>query len=287
MTMARSDAPYFRRVVFESIDNIRSRLEATDPGSYVVSTGNGRVVLAGGPLAQSPGSLAPVLVNARADAGQRQYHDGRFLVSGPLRGVDWRLTHLYSWSDLWREQHVAILLRVFTALLILAALWMLLWRMDRRVFAPALANASRVYESEALSQAIIGTAPVGLALLRRGDGAPLLQNQVARALAGGDADDDGGCPGSMPSSSPTHAASRPEAASSTGRWTQVPQMHASCRLPWPLRSTTIRRSGYVRYAMRPRRWSCSARCSRRDRIQNVRARPLKQPAAQRLRSWRR
>lgn len=195
MTMARSDAPYFRRVVFESIDNIRSRLEATDPGSYVVSTGNGRVVLAGGPLAQSPGSLAPVLVNARADAGQRQYHDGRFLVSGPLRGVDWRLTHIYSWSDLWREQHVAILLRVFTALLILAALWMLLWRMDRRVFAPALANASRVYESEALSQAIIGTAPVGLALLRRGDGAPLLQNQVARALAGGDADDDGEVPG--------------------------------------------------------------------------------------------
>ncbi|WP_312252036.1 ATP-binding protein [Stenotrophomonas sp.] len=184
MTMARADVPYFRRVVFESIDNLKERLEATDPGSYLVTTGDGRVVMAGGPLAQSPATLAAALSDASSAAGQRQYHDGWFLVSGPLRGVDWRLTHLYGWADLWREQHAAILLRVFTALLILAALWMLLWRMDRRVFAPALADASRVYESEALSQAIIGTAPVGLALLRRRDGAALLQNQVARELVG-------------------------------------------------------------------------------------------------------
>ncbi|CAH0130566.1 hybrid sensor histidine kinase/response regulator [Stenotrophomonas lactitubi] len=184
MTMARADVPYFRRVVFESIDNLKGRLEATDPGSYLVTTGDGRVVLAGGPLAQSPATLAAALSDARSAAGQRQYHDGWFLVSGSLRGVDWRLTHLYGWADLWREQHAAILLRVFTALLILAALWILLWRMDRRVFAPALADASRVYESEALSQAIIGTAPVGLALLRRRDGAALLQNQVARELVG-------------------------------------------------------------------------------------------------------
>ena len=47
-----------------------------------------------------------------------------------------------------------------------------------------MADASRVYESEALSRAIIGTAPIGLALLARDSGMPLLQNETARALVG-------------------------------------------------------------------------------------------------------
>ncbi|MEG0186630.1 MAG: sensor histidine kinase, partial [Stenotrophomonas sp.] len=89
MTMARADVPYFRRVVFEPIDNLKERLEASDPGNYVVTTGDGRVVLAGGPLGESPAALAPVLEDARRATGLRHYHDGRFMLSGSLPGVDW------------------------------------------------------------------------------------------------------------------------------------------------------------------------------------------------------
>lgn len=191
MTLAQGRTPYFRRVVFESTDNIKARLDATRPGSYLLTSASGQVVLANGPLAQPAAALAGAITQAPLDARRQHQVDGRFVFTGGLQGVDWRFTHLYGWDDLWRDQGNAILLRVCVALLILSALWWMLWRLDRRVFAPALADASRVYESEALSQAIIGTAPVGLALLRRRDGAPLLQNQTARELGGEAGSDDG------------------------------------------------------------------------------------------------
>ncbi|WP_414491795.1 ATP-binding protein [Stenotrophomonas maltophilia] len=184
MTLAQGRTPFFRRVVFESINNIKARLDATRPGSYLVTSADGAVILASGPLTQSAAALAHALPPLQGEARQHQRVQEYFAYSGGLQGTGWRFTHLYAWADLWRDQGGGILLRLCMALVILSALWWLLWRMDRRVFAPALADASRVYESEALSQAIIGTAPVGLALLRRGDGAPLLQNQTARELGG-------------------------------------------------------------------------------------------------------
>ncbi|MBL2545256.1 hypothetical protein ELJ63_30855, partial [Klebsiella pneumoniae] len=40
VTMAEGTTPYFRRVVFESIDNIRARLQSREQGRYLVASSN-------------------------------------------------------------------------------------------------------------------------------------------------------------------------------------------------------------------------------------------------------
>lgn len=192
VTMAEGTTPYFRRVVFESVDNIKSRLEAREEGRYLVVSAKHEVVLStGGLSSQEQDLLLQTLPARNGTKPSRQYAQGRFILSCSLPGVDWTLSHVYDWSDIWKAQGPYLLARSLSALLIIGLLWWLLLRIDRRVFTPALADASRVYESEALSRAIIGTAPIGLALLARDSGRPLLQNDTARQLVGGELDEGG------------------------------------------------------------------------------------------------
>lgn len=191
VTMAEGTTPYFRRVVFESIDTIRARLEAREEGRYLVATGDHRVVLSSGGLTADEQALALAAVaSGLGTKPVRDYANGRFILACALPGVDWTLSHVYDWSDIWQAQGNYLLVRWISALLIIVLLWWLLRRIDRRVFAPALADASRVYESEALSRAIIGTAPIGLALLARDNGRPLLENETARQLVRAVEEDD-------------------------------------------------------------------------------------------------
>ncbi|EPG2415876.1 ATP-binding protein [Stenotrophomonas maltophilia] len=185
VTMAEGTTPYFRRVVFESVDNIKTRLEAREEGRYLVVSAAREVVLSTGGLSNQEQDLLLRTLPARGGTKpSRQYAQGRFILSCSLPGVDWTLSHVYDWADIWKAQGPYLLARSLSALLIIGLLWWLLLRIDRRVFKPALADASRVYESEALSRAIIGTAPIGLALLARDSGMPLLQNDTARQLVG-------------------------------------------------------------------------------------------------------
>lgn len=189
VTMAEGTTPYFRRVVFESVDNIKTRLEAREEGRYLVLSAKHEVVLSTGGLSSQEQDLLLQTLPARIGTKpSREYAQGRFILSCSLPGVDWTLSHVYDWSDIWKAQGPYLLARSLSALLIIGLLWWLLLRIDRRVFTPALADASRVYESEALSRAIIGTAPIGLALLARDSGRPLLQNDTARQLVGEGAD---------------------------------------------------------------------------------------------------
>ncbi len=190
VTMAEGTTPYFRRVVFESVDNIKNRLEAREEGRYLVLSAQHEVVLSSGGLTSQEQDLLLQTLPARAGSKpSRHYAQGRFILSCSLPGVDWTLNHVYDWSDILKAQGPYLLARSLSALLIIGLLWWLLLRIDRRVFTPALADASRVYESEALSRAIIGTAPIGLALLARDGGRPLLQNDTARQLVGDEAEE--------------------------------------------------------------------------------------------------
>ncbi|MDA5342956.1 ATP-binding protein [Stenotrophomonas maltophilia] len=186
VTLAEGTTPYFRRVVFESVGNIKAQLEAREQGRYLVSTAERQVVLSTGGLSNREQDLLMRLAPSdTARAGRqppRRYSQGSFVLTSGLPGVEWTLSHVYGWSDIWRSQGAYLLARALSALLIISLLWWLLRRIDRRVFTPALADASRVYESEALSRVIIGTAPVGLVLLARDSGEPLLQNDAARQL---------------------------------------------------------------------------------------------------------
>ncbi|QRN52708.1 hybrid sensor histidine kinase/response regulator [Dyella caseinilytica] len=183
---------YIRRVILEPIAILKQRLIAETPGAFAIFTHDGDVVLEADmspllhqaelfPLLQSRSLwkdtlLAPVLMREH----------GIYMIAGPLRGVDWTMVHMYSWRDVVAAESSHATKVAAMTLLILAVLWALLWRIDRRVFVPALEGASRVYESEALNRTIIETSPVGLCLLDPESGKSILQNDVVRHVLGTD-----------------------------------------------------------------------------------------------------
>ncbi|MDY0955674.1 ATP-binding protein [Stenotrophomonas rhizophila] len=184
LTLAAHDEVYFRHVNFERLDQVQARLAAASPGAFVLVTNDGQRVLASGAVpADAEAALRGLSLPLQQDAPLALHEEGLFMVAGPIRGVDWTLVHFYRWSDLLADQRDDLLLRAGATLLILGILWGLLLLLDRRVFAPALADASRVYESEALSRTIIEATPVGLCLLDPSDGTPLAENEVAHAIA--------------------------------------------------------------------------------------------------------
>lgn len=183
-TLAEGRTPFLRRVVFEPVENIKTRLDERESGAFAVITRDGRTVLRSAAMPHDPD--AGLVQRAMGQAGEgdhRFFTHGSFVVAGALRGVDWTMIHAYGWNALWADKGARLLAQLLAAVTILAALWWLLLRMDRRIFAPALADASRVYESEALSRVIIDTSPVGLVLIDPHTGQPLVQNELARQMA--------------------------------------------------------------------------------------------------------
>lgn len=190
MTLADGRTPYFRRVVFEQVENIKARLELARPDTFLVVAADGTKVLSTGGL---DGSVLEALSRWVASHPRSLVYEervgSRYVIYGELHGVNWRLAHVYGWRELWADRGASLLWTTSVALVILLMLWLTLLWMDRRIFVPALVDARRVYESDALSGVIIGTSPVGLALIAREDGRPLLQNELARTLAEADGED--------------------------------------------------------------------------------------------------
>ncbi|MGE6334752.1 ATP-binding protein [Stenotrophomonas sp. NPDC077659] len=173
VTQMRLDSggmPFVNRLTFESLQGLRTRLEEAGPGRWVLRDRQGNDVL-------------------RIDPAGPLSDDRTFMVSAPLHGVAWTLLRTYRWADVWAAQRTALLGGGLALAALLAALWGLLLLVDRRVLRPALAQAARVHESEALSRTVIETSPVGLCLLDRHDGRLILHNQALAHLAGGP----GGC----------------------------------------------------------------------------------------------
>ncbi|TCV96393.1 signal transduction histidine kinase [Luteibacter rhizovicinus] len=149
MTMAVDGNVYFRRVAFESADRIRDSLKAMSTSEFVVITHDGEVVIDRSQPDTTPAQIEALLRSADLwslwpSGPVFRRSGGTFLVADRLKGVDWSIVHIYTWrqvlADLW--EHLA--LAATATALILAGLWLLLLRIDRRVLAPALADASRV-----------------------------------------------------------------------------------------------------------------------------------------------
>ncbi|HET7331788.1 hybrid sensor histidine kinase/response regulator [Dyella sp.] len=185
LTLTVGDQPYFRRVVFESIENIKARLMSAVPqAAFAAIDSEGAQVFVCGPMPLKARATLASLRPSAKKLPERQYADGIFMLAEPLQGVDWTLVHFYTWGDVLAQEGPQLSTIAGIALISLALLWAMLVRLDRQVFGPALADASRVYESEALSRVIIDTAPVGLCLLDPDSGAPMVENEVARSMAG-------------------------------------------------------------------------------------------------------
>lgn len=185
LTLAAHGEAYIRHVTLERLDLVQARLAASTPGAFLIVTRSGKHVLSSGTIpANANAALRGLTLPLQRGTPVYLHRDGLFMVAGPISGVDWTMVHFYTWRDLFTDQRDDLGLRAGATVLILGILWALLLLLDRRVFAPALADASRVYESEALSRTIIEATPVGLCLLDPRDGTPLAENDVARAIAG-------------------------------------------------------------------------------------------------------
>ncbi|HDS1534291.1 TPA: response regulator [Stenotrophomonas maltophilia] len=172
MRLRSEGTPFAHRLTFEPLDALHERLTEAAAGTWQVVDRQGREVLHATATEAPP---APQPLNG----------NHRFEVSAPLRGVDWVLVRPYHWADVWATQRAYLLAGMLMLAVLLGALWVVLLRVDRRVLRPALEQAARVHESEALSRTLIETSPVGLCLLDQQSGQLILHNQALEQLAGG------------------------------------------------------------------------------------------------------
>lgn len=183
MRLRSNGTPFINRLTFEPLQGLRERLEEASPGMWVVLDRQRNDVLRSAVDAAISGPALHAVPSPRPTT--LALPDGRaFVVSTPLQGIDWTLLRLYRWTDIWAAQQTYLLGGGLALAALLAALWTLLLLVDRRVLRPALEEAARVHESEALSRTLIETSPVGLCLLDQQSGQVILHNQALEQLIG-------------------------------------------------------------------------------------------------------
>lgn len=177
---------YFRRVILEPMAALASYLQAVPDKGLVIVSREGRALLRAGNAPEGFSISKTVAAEVMAAPGVLRLREGdTYLIASTLQHVDWIAVHAYSVEDVLKAKGASIAITAVITLTILSLLWLVLLRMDRRVFTPTLANASRVYESDALNRTIVGMSPVGLALIAPGNEAPIMQNAAGRGLVEG------------------------------------------------------------------------------------------------------
>lgn len=149
MTMAVDGKVYFQRVAFESVERIRDALKAMSTSDFVVITHAGDIVVDRSQPDTTPAQIEALLRSANLwsswpSGPTFRRSGGTYLMADRLEGVDWSIVHLYTWRQVLAELWAHLALAAAATVTVLAGLWLLLLRLDRRVLAPALADASRV-----------------------------------------------------------------------------------------------------------------------------------------------
>lgn len=103
----------------------------------------------------------------------------------------WLAVYHVGWQQVFQHPRGPLLGSVLVALLLAIGGALLLRAYRRSVIEPLRSNHARLLESEAFSRTILDNAPIGLCLLRRDDGAVLLDNALARRWLGEDHTADG------------------------------------------------------------------------------------------------
>lgn len=153
-------------------------------GSYLIATREGEVVIADdqGDGQHSRDHLRDIAARTGGE-WLEEYSRGLFTVSKRIGDTGWVLVFTHTWHDVlgaigWQVGRDATM-TLFT----LALIWALLIHFKLRVVRPLVDRSQRVFESEALSRTLIGTAPVGLGLIDVDTGKPLLMSPAMIQLA--------------------------------------------------------------------------------------------------------
>jgi two-component system, NarL family, capsular synthesis sensor histidine kinase RcsC len=181
------DVPLGVFVVYEPIQPFIDQIRKMSTLEMTVVSGTGQMIFGTGSEAHDEAvaaAIKPFLTLKSFESDVVKYRrGGMFFIAERIEGTPWTLVRAYDWSDILQGELVPILTAITLAILLLGALWLLLIRQDRSVFAPVLARAKRVYQSEVLNRTMIETSPVGLCVISTSDAVPILQNDLVRDYA--------------------------------------------------------------------------------------------------------
>lgn len=106
------------------------------------------------------------------DAGKQveQYFDGRMVLAQRLSGTGYTLLYIYAGRDIAAAIWPRALAAATLLAAVLAAIWLLFYLLNRRIFLPMYARSEQVFESERLSRTLIETVPVGIGLISTSNG---------------------------------------------------------------------------------------------------------------------
>jgi two-component system, NarL family, capsular synthesis sensor histidine kinase RcsC len=188
------DEPIGAFVAYEPVEPFLDQIRRVSPFDVTIVTDDGKVVFGTGSAAHSEtvaAAISSILMLQASENDVTTYRKGgRFFIAERVAGTSWALVRTYTWTDILQGEAVPMLVAIILAILLLGALWLLLIRQDRSIFAPVLARAKQVYQSEVLNRTMIETSPVGLCVIATSNAAPLLQNDLVRDYASGIPDPD-------------------------------------------------------------------------------------------------
>lgn len=179
------------RAVFLStlpVDVLRTRLSTGDTtDAAIVVDAHGRTLLRAGTAADDDATRAAVerlgahtREAVRRGGPRTAFGDGLFSLSQPIAETDWTLVQAFTLRSLLATIGLRAGWYIAVMLAVIALVWWLLVRFDRRVLKPDDARTRRVIDSENLNRTIVEAAPSGIALLSLADGTVLLQNDTMR-----------------------------------------------------------------------------------------------------------
>ena len=155
-------------------------------GTFAVVGRDGALITTSAGDAVSP-DVAQAVREASAGAASgivlRRASNGVLTASGPFGTTGWRLVYASTWRNALAGAWPQIRLPMVLTAGLIAALWLLLWWFNRRVFAPILERSERVVEIEHLNRMLIETAPIGLGVIDARSGEPMLRSPVMADIA--------------------------------------------------------------------------------------------------------
>lgn len=168
--------------------NLIKALKHEQAGDFKLLDSNGRLIVSNAPL--SPGqdgstNSAAALTGFGWEGGY--WLPERLTIRKNLDYSGWQIVYSLQLSSLLPAMAMPLVAALLICLLATAFMLWLVRRINQRLIVPAAVRIDALIESEAFCSAVIRIAPVALCVLRRSDGAVVLENQLsAQWLAMGD-----------------------------------------------------------------------------------------------------
>jgi two-component system capsular synthesis sensor histidine kinase RcsC len=171
-------------VTFEPMSRLERLLRQTSSSRLALVGTDGHAVATtdGGGLPPQPALRAVVAQADDSTTVTTLRQNGHVMLASSVPGTPWALVESYSWRDVLDDGRHLLGIGSLLILLSLVTLWVLVLRLNRRWFQPALRQMDTVYESERLCRTAVAESPTALCLLVRGRAEPLLCNPAMQAL---------------------------------------------------------------------------------------------------------